>query len=253
MQDDSMESVDFIVGLDHFAFDSGKHAVGAVALTPAATQVLSRRGDVQSAATPDGAQATGSALGGSGAASNGPTPGTSKSRVFNPKRPASSPLEARSQLPSPIANAALLAVCPFMERSPKPHAPPRSRGSGLTVVLAICDVGNTTGVSRRDVGDYDMQDVDIGAMQRDAAPSTGSPNETTLISGEDEGRLVLHASMHHLTLNTSYADTKKFRFTKVFPNTYATDNVMNTMLPVILDSVNGINGFIVVRRLGVCW
>jgi hypothetical protein len=156
------------------------------------------------------------------------------------RRPTSSPLSCTSSLPvgaghggGGVAAAASAApapsgpqqqqqqqqhLCEFLARSPVPHTPPRSRGLPVTVLLAICDT-QRDGIERQQCcggagatsGDPSGGPVSVAASAHDM--DRASP-PVTVISDEDK-QLVLHASAHTLTLNTSYADTKKFRFTKV--------------------------------------
>jgi hypothetical protein len=49
-----------------------------------------------------------------------------------------------------------------------------------------------------------------------------------------------------VVVRTSYADSSRYTFSKVFPPTFRIDDVFAGLLPIVLDCVNGVNGAILV-------
>jgi regulatory protein YycH of two-component signal transduction system YycFG len=65
-------------------------------------------------------------------------------------------------------------------------------------------------------------------------------------ASETDACEIIKCSDTFVQLNTTYTDSKRYMFHKVYGSTQPNDSVFAEVLPVVLDTTNGVNAHIIV-------
>ncbi len=167
---------------------------------------------------------------------------SAKSRSLSPRRHGSPELDTdrRKQL-SPVpervlgsgragkARADADSTVSFLAPMPKPHGQPHCRRNPVRVLVAA-------------------QGYIDASFSRGNGRNTGGPAATgrsPRSAPEREGDFI-SCTDNYVQLSTTYTDTKRFVFDKVYGSTDPTDGMFHQILPTVMDVANGINGHVIV-------
>lgn len=123
-----------------------------------------------------------------------------------------------------------LAAPTFLERSPVPRRNPVSRHANVRVLVAA------SGYIDHATSSKNM----LRGNKTSAPESKDSPDPAEVIACSDS----------FVQIHTTYTDSKRFLFHKVFGSTKPTDGMFQELLPAIIDVANGINSQIIVSWAG---
>jgi hypothetical protein len=129
----------------------------------------------------------------------------------------------------------------FLEADPQPSGFPHARNQPVRVIVAASGYIDYTA------------SLDVYAVRAAAAARTARASGTLNGTGASDADAceIIRCSDTFVQLNTTYTDSKRFIFHKVYGSTQPNDSVFAEVLPVVLDTTNGVNAHIVVSDLGV--
>lgn len=120
-------------------------------------------------------------------------------------------------------------VVSFLEKDPKPEGHPRCWDSHVRVLVAASGY------------------IDFKSSSRLARAKTVAGKLARATGTEKVDTNYISCTDSFVQLNTTYTDSKRFMFHKVYGSTNPTDIMFQDIVPMILDTTNGINGSVVVR------
>ena len=124
-----------------------------------------------------------------------------------------------------------------MECDPQPTGLPQTRGDPVRVLVAASGYIDLTSSDES----YNSVCAAAGRAARASGCQDTNPDNAQYES--------IRCSDTFVQMNTTYTDSQRFMFHKVYGSTQPNEGMFAEILPLILDSANGINGHVVVRRL----